>query len=39
MQDTIAAFATPSAGGAVAILRLSGKLAYQIVSKLTNKDF
>jgi len=38
IHDTIAAFAT-SNGGAIAVLRLSGKLAYQIVTKLSNKEF
>ncbi len=38
MHDTIAAFAT-SNGGAVAVLRLSGTLTYQILNKLTKKDF
>lgn len=37
-NDTIAAFATPN-GGAVAVLRLSGTLTYQILNKLTKKDF
>ncbi|MBO4707196.1 MAG: tRNA uridine-5-carboxymethylaminomethyl(34) synthesis GTPase MnmE [Elusimicrobiaceae bacterium] len=38
MHDTIAAFAT-SNGGAVAVLRLSGTLTYQILNKLTKKEF
>lgn len=38
MYDTIAAFAT-SNGGAVAVLRLSGTLTYQILNKLTKKEF
>ena len=38
MHDTIAAFAT-SNGGAVAVLRLSGALTYQILTKLTKKEF
>ena len=37
MGDTIVAFAT-SNGGAIAVLRLSGGLAYQILTKLTKKE-
>lgn len=38
IHDTIAAFAT-SNGGAIAVLRLSGTLTYQILKKLTQKEF
>ena len=37
MGDTIVAFAT-SNGGAIAVLRLSGGLACQILTKLTKKE-
>lgn len=37
-QDTIVAFST-SNGGAVAVLRISGKLASNILTKLTKKEF
>ena len=37
LNDTIAAFATSSASGAVALLRLSGPLSFAILQSLTNK--
>ena len=38
MQDTIAAFATSNIGGAIAVLRISGNKACQILSELTHKN-
>lgn len=38
MSDTIAAIATPNAIGAIAIIRVSGKNTYSIISKLCNKN-
>ena len=37
LNDTIAAFATSSASGAVAVLRLSGEKSLEILQSLTNK--
>lgn len=38
-DDTIVALATPAGSGAIAVIRLSGKLAFPIVNKLfTSKD-
>ena len=37
-MDTIAAISTPNGVGAISIVRLSGKSAYDIAKKLTKKD-
>ena len=37
-MDTIAAISTPNGVGAISIVRLSGKSAYDIAKKITNKD-
>ncbi|MBQ6224067.1 MAG: tRNA uridine-5-carboxymethylaminomethyl(34) synthesis GTPase MnmE, partial [Campylobacter sp.] len=38
LNDTIAAFATSSASGAVAVLRLSGEKSLEILKALTRKE-
>jgi len=38
-MSTIAAIATPNGVGAISIVRISGKKAYEIAKKITKKDF